>query len=359
MITPILKYPGGKTKELDVIKKLLPDYKNYYEPFLGGGAVWLNIEAKRYYVNDISDDLMGLYKLIKENDIEFYELMKVIDDLWNIENEEKFIIDNKEYLLKDKLATEYIKKLYILMKVKISKIDKLTDTFEKNLQNSFYRKQKKYCKLKKEDIIGLDDIAVTVVKDAIYMSIRELYNTTENEKIRVACFWFLREYAYSSMFRFNSKGEFNVPYGGKSYNKKMIYSKIKLAYSSEIQNKLENTELSNVDFEIFFNTYIPKEDDFVFLDPPYDSEFSTYDKNVFDLNKQKDLAEYLINNLNAKFMLVIKETDFIKNLYREAAKTKGGDKKLFISSFEKNYQVSFKNRNNKKTTHLIITNYRF
>ena len=27
MITPILKYPGGKTKELDVIKKLLPDYK--------------------------------------------------------------------------------------------------------------------------------------------------------------------------------------------------------------------------------------------------------------------------------------------------------------------------------------------
>lgn len=39
MITPILKYPGGKTKELDVIKKLLPDYKNYYEPFLGGGAV--------------------------------------------------------------------------------------------------------------------------------------------------------------------------------------------------------------------------------------------------------------------------------------------------------------------------------
>lgn len=92
MITPILKYPGGKTKELDVIKKLFPDYKNYYEPFLGGGAVWLNIEAERYYVNDISDDLMKLYKLIKENDIEFYELMKVIDDLWNIENEEKFII---------------------------------------------------------------------------------------------------------------------------------------------------------------------------------------------------------------------------------------------------------------------------
>ena len=73
MITPILKYPGGKSKELNIIKKILPDFKNYFEPFLGGGAVWLNIEARKYFVNDISEDLMKLYTYVKERDSEFYE----------------------------------------------------------------------------------------------------------------------------------------------------------------------------------------------------------------------------------------------------------------------------------------------
>ena len=62
--------------------------------------------------------------------------------------------------------------------------------------------------------------------------------------------------------------------------------------------------------------------------------------------------------MNAKFMLVIKETEFIRNLYVDGMIVIGGDKKLFVSEFEKKYQVSFKNRNNKKTTHLIITNYK-
>ena len=358
MITPILKYPGGKSKELNVIKKILPDFKNYFEPFLGGGAVWLNIEARKYFVNDISEDLMKLYNYVKERDSEFYELIMGINSLWNIDNEVDYIIENKEYLLKEKPATEYLNKLCILMKKKLSYFEDLIMIFEKHVYSSFYRKQKKYCKMKEEDIKGIEDISITVIKDAIYLSIRELYNKTTNEKLKVACFWFLREYAYSSMFRFNSKGDFNVPYGGKSYNNKMISVKVQHAFSMEIQNKMRNTQLSNYDFKKFFNRYVPGEDDFVFLDPPYDSEFSTYDKNLFGLDKQQELANYLINKLNAKFMLVIKETEFIRNLYVDGMIVIGGDKKLFVSEFEKKYQVSFKNRNNKKTTHLIITNYK-
>lgn len=358
MITPVLKYPGGKTKELNIIKGLLPDFENYYEPFLGGGAVWLNIKAEKYFVNDISDDLMKLYKFIKEKDTEFYDSIMAIDNLWDIENQKEYILGNKKYLIENIVATDYLKGLCIEMKTKLNIFDNLMSIFELKLFDSFYRKQKKYCRMNKEKIIGIDDIAITVVKDAIYLTIRELYNTTKKEKIKIACFWFLREYAYSSMFRFNSKGDFNVPYGGKSYNNKMINLKVKHAYSDEIQCKLQSTVLSNNDFAKFFNTYVPEEEDFVFLDPPYDSEFSTYDKNVFGLNKQQDLANYLINGLKAKFMLVIKETEFIRNLYQEGMTTIGGDKKLFVSSFEKKYQVSFKNRNNKKTTHLIITNYK-
>jgi len=48
-------------------------------------------------------------------------------------------------------------------------------------------------------------------------------------------------------------------------------------------------------------------------------------------------------------MMIIKNTDFIYSLYN--------NKSLNIESFEKNYLVSFMNRNNKKVEHLIITNY--
>ena len=54
-------------------------------------------------------------------------------------------------------------------------------------------------------------------------------------------------------------------------------------------------------------------------------------------------------NTKAKFMLIIKNTDFIYNLYN----VKG----LYIKSFDKKYLVSIKNRNDTNVEHLIITNY--
>ena len=80
----------------------------------------------------------------------------------------------------------------------------------------------------------------------------------------------------------------------------------------------------------------------------YDTEFSTYAQNEFGKNDQIRLANFL-KNTNAKFMLIIKNTDFIYNLYN----VKG----LYIKSFDKKYLVSIKNRNDKNVEHLIITNY--
>lgn len=61
------------------------------------------------------------------------------------------------------------------------------------------------------------------------------------------------------------------------------------------------------------------------------------------------LADYLINRCKAKWMLVIKNTDFIHNLYNRPG--------IYINSFDKKYAVSFMNRNNRAVTHLLITNY--
>ena len=87
----------------------------------------------------------------------------------------------------------------------------------------------------------------------------------------------------------------------------------------------------------------------MFLDPPYDTTFSEYDQNTFGTDDQKRLANYLINECPCRFMLVIKRTEFIENLYKNHG--------LTILEQEKTYLVSFKNRNKKDVKHLIIMNY--
>ena len=84
------------------------------------------------------------------------------------------------------------------------------------------------------------------------------------------------------------------------------------------------------------------------MDPPYDTEFSTYAKNDFDKEDQIRLANYL-KKTKAKFMLVIKNTKFIYDLYKNNG--------FNIKSFDKKYLVSFMNRNDKESEHLLITNY--
>ena len=91
-----------------------------------------------------------------------------------------------------------------------------------------------------------------------------------------------------------------------------------------------------------------KDVDFIFVDPPYDSEFSEYDGNSFDAAAQIELAETL-SKLPAKIMIVVKNTEFIYKLY--------SDKGFNITSFDKKYSVNFRNRNPRDVKHLLITNY--
>jgi DNA adenine methylase len=159
-----------------------------------------------------------------------------------------------------------------------------------------------------------------------------------------------RNYAYSGMFRYNSGGGFNVPYGGIGYNRKNLAKKVDYLQSKELVEHLSKTTIDNLDFEEFFMKNKPKKDDFIFLDPPYDSEFSTYAQNEFTRDDQARLADYLINHCEANWMMVIKNTEFIYGLYNKP--------NINMSSFDKKYLVSFQNRNDKDAEHLIITNYK-
>ena len=193
----------------------------------------------------------------------------------------------------------------------------------------------------------------TALRSAFYMHFRHVYNYREkykiNEPINSAIFFYIRNFAYAAMFRYNSKGEFNVPYGGIGYNRKNIQKKVDYLKSKELKSLLNRTTIENFDFKYFLEKHLPTQNDFIFLDPPYDSEFSTYTKNEFTRNDQARLSNYLINNCISKWMLVIKNTKFINNLYSKSG--------LNIEKFDKKYLVNFMNRNDTKSEHLLIRNY--
>ena len=70
-----VKWAGGKTQLLEKIKSLMPaSFNNYFEPFIGGGALFFNIAPSKAVINDSNEELMCVYKCLKND--KFFELLK-------------------------------------------------------------------------------------------------------------------------------------------------------------------------------------------------------------------------------------------------------------------------------------------
>lgn len=379
-LSPLIKYPGGKEKELNYILPALPsEIDNYYEPFVGGGAVYFAIEAKKYYINDKSDELISLYEMVRQQDKEFFSKLNAIEYNWNIISEvvdhhEKTIVDIyflykegglNEQQLGDKIA-EFVlanaEEFNGLLTTNFNyQIEEFVFELCKSIKNKMIRMRK--IEGEKGNLVYEDVVAniESSLKAAFYTHFRMLMNNRKelgiSKEFATAIYFFIRQVCYSSMFRYNKDGKFNVPYGGISYNRKSFANKIDYYQNEAVIKHLADTTIGNMDFYDFMNKYTPKKDDFVFLDPPYDSEFSTYAKNEFGKDDQARLADYLIRECKANFMIVIKNTDYISSLYCEGTKTANG-KELYVSCFDKRYFVSFQDRNDKNAQHLLITNYK-
>lgn len=368
-LSPIIKWPGGKEKELKYIIPNAPKFERFFEPFVGGGSVFMGINAKEYYINDFSSELIELYKSIATCDMYFFSYAEAIETSWK--KATSFFYSN-QYLVElyldyrqSKIDAIELKKCIhtfcdnnkqLILDIIVKPFVDLQSVLLKEFKTNLYRKmlRMRELEIKKHELPDKDiyDNIETAIKSAVYMNYRYLYNqkdTIKDDKIHCALFYFIRNYAYSGMFRYSSKGEFNVPYGGIAYNSKLMSKKLNYYRSRDLKNHFADTKIYNIDFEEFLRTTCPNENDFVFLDPPYDSEFSTYAQNEFTKLDQERLANYMINECKAKWMMIIKNTDFIYNLYNREG--------INIRTFDKEYLVSFMNRNDKKVTHLLITNY--
>lgn len=240
MCKPVIKWVGGKRQLINELKSFLPkDYNRYFEPFIGGGALFFSLKHQNSFISDYNHELTNLYSTIK-NDTD-----KLIKDLKKHKNTEEYYYEMR----------------------------------------ALDRDEKKYKRL-------------------------------SNVK-KASRFIYLNKTGFNGLYRVNSKGQNNVPYGKYKNPKWLDEENLK-----ECSKLLAHTEIQTGDFEVIKDHI--KEGDFVYFDPPYvplneTSSFTSYTDQGFDAKMQerlKELCDY-IDSIGAYFMLSNSHTDYILDLYKD------------------------------------------
>lgn len=298
---PFMKWAGGKGRLIGKLSKFFPfelqegKIKKYVEPFIGGGALFFHVAQtypfiEDFFISDVNEELILAYKTIQK-DVES-------------------LIDALEKLEKDYHALSH-----------------------NNQKEFFYKKRLDFNK-KNKDI--------------------DFNNFKENWIERTATIIFLNRTCFNGLFRVNSKGEFNVPFG--DYKNPKINDPDNLRAISEI---LQKTEIQCGDFTA--NKDFIDEYTFVYFDPPYrpiskTSSFTSYSKFDFGEVEQKRLAEYyqLLSKKNAKLMLSNSDPQnqdindfFFENLY----------KNFRIEKVDASRMINSDGNKRGKIKELIILNY--
>ena len=242
LVMPVVKWVGGKRQLITEIDKYIPShFSTYYEPFLGGGAVFFYLQPKKAVVNDINKELINLYQVIQDN------VEELIEDLKKHKNEPDYFYSIRE-------------------------LDRDLEVYKK----------------------------LTPVE-------------------RASRIHYLNKTCYNGLFRVNSQGQFNVPFG--RYKNPNIVNEITLRAVSNYFNSAKIT-FKCCDFEEAVKG--ARKGSFIYFDPPYDpvsdtSSFTGYDKGGFDRQEQKRLKKLCdkLNRRGIKFLLSNSETNFILDLYRD------------------------------------------
>ena len=155
-------------------------------------------------------------------------------------------------------------------------------------------------------------------------------------------FYYQRKTCFRGMSRYNKSGKFNIPFGKYTT---INYSDLQ---NNDYETLLSRTEILNKGFEHVFENY-NSADNFMFLDPPYDSEFTDYGYCQFGKEEQKKLAQ-LFKETKIKCLMVIGKTKFIEELYKD----------YIVDEYDKKYKFKLyagRVGDEINTKHLVIKNY--
>jgi len=292
-----LFYVGDKYKLMKEISKYFPkNIERFIEPFTGGGTVFLNIDAKKYLLNDIDHNIVNIHKYLisqSKNHNEFFNnLIKII---------KKF-----------NLSRSFIE-------------DVVPQDLKKEWKKTYYAKFNK---------IG-------------YKELKDTYNNSKNKDYLLL--YLLLIYGFNRMLRFNSNNEFNIPVGNVDFNKNV--EKALIEYFDFVKNK--EIAIFKKDFSEFLNELTYKKGDFIYLDPPYLISFSEYNK-LWNESNEKKLLGLLdeLNNKGVKFAI----SNIILHKGKENKIFMDWMKKYKVYKIKSNY-ISYHDNGIKKIEEVLVVNY--
>ena len=269
------KYAGGKAQIINHLLELRPKkFKRYFEPFVGGGTMLIQLEPKHATINDVNKDLICVYKCLRDK-----RLFK------------KFYLACKEH--------------------------------EQNHSEEYYY-----------EVRNLDRNKNRFSRMPVYL--------------KAARFLYLNKSCFNGLYRLNSKGEFNVPFNGKT--KINCFEEDNIQSLHKYFNKRKPVILCK-DFEESLKT--ANTGDFVYCDPPYDTlkddSFTSYSADGFGKKEQERLRD-VIRSLTEKGVYVMASnanTPYIRELYKD----------FNIHIIEARRNINSKGDGRGKVEEVIITNY--
>ena len=243
--TPVLplflKWAGGKLQLIEQFENLFPpDFRNYYEPFIGSGAVFFYLKSKsrpnKVILSDTNEELINCFTVVRDKPSELIEV----------------------------------------------------------LLNHRKRHSKQY-----------------------YYEVRDLESYRLDSVSRAARMIYLNKTCFNGLYRVNSKGEFNVPFG--DYKNPSIFGRNTLYKASQL---LQDADLRVMTFDKVLD--FAGKDDFVYFDPPYiplskTSSFTRYSKSEFSIKDQNQLSEVFraLDSMGCFVMLSNSDHSLTRELYRD------------------------------------------
>ena len=249
---PILKYRGGKSKEIPFFAQYIPRFTGrYIEPFFGGGAVYFHLAPQQAIINDINTKLVNFYRGVRND---YPHLRQELDEIEAIYRANRQHFDALKALHPDKRVEDR--------------------------------------------------------NEAFYYALRDMFNDlAEKQYSDAALYYFINKTAYSGMIRYNARGEFNVPFGRyQNLNTQIL--------TEEHCRLLQGAEIYNTDYAEIFNLAQPNDFIFLDppYDCAFSDYGNEEYKDGFNEDSHRRLAQDF-RNLPCPAMMIIGRTGLTTELY--------------------------------------------
>jgi DNA adenine methylase len=215
-----------------------------------------------------------------------------------------------------------------------------------------YRLMNFYRVVRDEPEALIEEASKYVYDEGEYYMRRGMFNSEGLTEVEYAALLlYLNKTAYNGLYRVNSKGEFNVPFG--RYVDPTIVKPRSIARASRL---LRNVEIHSEGFGYVID--VAKEGDICYLDPPYHpasetANFTDYSMNGFKMRDQERLRDLCVelDRRNVTFVLSNSDTEAVRELYVDICSFK-------IVSFRTRRMISSKVSSRASGHDLLITNWR-